>query len=273
MAQTQPCEIISVDSVMIYQGMDIGSATPTAEELAVAPHHLIDIRDPAKSYSAAEFCQHASALIDAILARGNKPLLVGGTMMYFYALQCGLSQLPQANPTIRAALQTQIEQTGLQALYHQLENIDPQTAAQIKPQDSQRIQRAIEVYQITGETLSSLIKKTPKRPSPHTWDNMLVMPETRAQLHQRIAKRFNTMLKAGLIDEVQALYQRADLHPDLPAIRAVGYRQIWRYLAGEYDAHTMKEKAIIATRQLAKRQITWLKNPQFAKTLLNMTTG
>lgn len=259
-AQKIPCEIISVDSVMIYKGMDIGSAKPSEEELAVAPHHLIDIRDPAEIYSAAAFCEDARQLIEDILSRDRTPLLVGGTMMYFYALQFGLSQLPQADDDVRAQLKAVIERDGLLALHEQLKKVDPASAALIKPQDSQRIQRAMEVYQLTGKPMSDMVKSSMSEPLPYELTNIAVTIDDRERLHQRIAARFRQMMKEGLVEEVEVLYQRQDLHQDLPAIRSVGYRQVWQYLAGELNYEAMQERAIIATRQLAKRQFTWLKN-------------
>lgn len=259
-AQKIPCEIISVDSVMIYKGMDIGSAKPSEEELAIAPHHLINIRDPVEVYSAAAFCADAKQLIEAILSRGCTPLLVGGTMMYFYALQFGLSQLPQADDALRAQLKAVVERDGLLALHEQLKKVDPESAALIKPQDSQRIQRAMEVYQLTGKPMSEVVKESMNEPLPYELMPIAVTMDDREALHQRIAGRFRQMLKDGFIEEVEVLYQREDLHQDLPSIRSVGYRQVWQYLAGEYDYATMEERAIIATRQLAKRQFTWLRN-------------
>jgi tRNA dimethylallyltransferase len=254
-----PLEIISVDSVMVYRQMDIGSAKPDAVTLARAPHRLIDIRDPAEAYSAAEFRDDALREIEAIRAAGRIPLLVGGTMLYFRALLGGLAVLPSADPAVRARLETEAAERGWAALHARLAEVDPAAAARIHPNDPQRIQRALEVYELTGLPLSEL----QARAAPVLTDRVIklaVAPPQRAVLHERIAERFTAMLQAGLIEEVEALRARGDLQPELPALRAVGYRQVWNYLAGAMDYTEMTERGIIATRQLAKRQFTWLRS-------------
>lgn len=253
------CELISVDSTLVYRGLNIGTAKPSASELTRYPHHLIDICDPAEVYSASQFQQDARALIQDILARGKTPLLVGGTMLYFRALLAGLNDLPAAQPTLRAGIEARAADVGWAALHAELAAIDPTSAARIHPNDPQRLTRALEVYQQTGQTLTELTAtREPGLPNP-SWQ-LVVAPTDRKLLHERIALRFDQMLDQGLIDEVRGLRERGDLHLDLPAIRAVGYRQVWQYLAGDYDFATMRERGIIATRQLAKRQITWLRS-------------
>ncbi|MEN8217668.1 MAG: tRNA (adenosine(37)-N6)-dimethylallyltransferase MiaA [Pseudomonadota bacterium] len=254
-----PCDIISVDSAMIYQGMDIGTAKPSADILAQAPHRLIDIRDPAQSYSVGQFCTDAQAEIQAIQSAGRIPLLVGGTMLYFHSLQRGLSELPSANPQVRQRLNQEAEQMGWAAMHQRLTKIDPQTAQRIHPNDSQRIQRALEVYEVSGETMTAWYAKSPAQGWSYPTIKLVIAPEQRSTIHARIAQRFQTMLEQGLIEEVRSLFMRGDLNPDLPSMRCVGYRQVWHYLAGELDYASLPEKAIIATRQLAKRQLTWLR--------------
>jgi tRNA dimethylallyltransferase len=256
--QRFPCDIISVDSALIYRGMDIGTAKPDAATLAIAPHRLIDILDPADAYSAADFCIAANQEIAAIHAQQRIPLLVGGTMLYFRALQQGLSALPKSDPQLRLLLQQQLEQEGLASLYAELEKIDPQTAARLYATDTQRILRALEVYRLSGKPLSNL-QQGPQA-AQHNFINIGIVPADRALLHQRIAHRFNQMLKNGFIEEVTHLKNRGDLHANLPSMRAVGYRQIWEYLAGQITYQQMCDQAIIATRQLAKRQMTWLRS-------------
>ena len=258
LANEFPLEIISVDSAMVYRGLNIGTAKPTSAELKKAPHHLIDIRDPKEIYSAGEFYQDAFAAIEIIKAKGKIPLLVGGTMLYFRVLQKGMAHLPKADPILRRKLQQQIEQTGLATLYQQLQRVDPQAAARIKVQDSHRIQRALEIYLLTGKPISAWQAET-KTPPQHQFQQIAIMPE-RVQLHQRIQERFDNMLQLGFLDEVRQLYDRGDLSPELPAIRSVGYRQAWDYLAGKITYQIMCERAITATRQLAKRQLTWLRS-------------
>jgi len=254
------CEIISVDSALVYRGMDIGTAKPDAQTLARAPHRLIDIIDPAESYSAARFRDDALREMAEITAAGRIPLLVGGTMLYYRALQQGLSQLPEGDPEIRAAIEAEAARLGWQALHERLANIDPESAARIHPNDPQRLSRALEVYELTGQPLSVLWREQERGAFPYRAVKLAVAPTDRALLHERIARRFQMMLQQGFIEEVEALYQRGDLHPELPSIRCVGYRQVWSFLAGEWDRETMVERGIIATRQLAKRQFTWLRS-------------
>lgn len=254
-----PCDIISVDSAMVYRGMDIGTAKPSAEILACAPHRLIDIRDPVQTYSSGQFCFDAIKEIQAIQSAGRIPLLVGGTMLYFHNLQQGISELPQANPQIRQHLNSLATQIGWPAMHQRLVEVDPQTAQRIHPNDSQRIQRALEVYEISGYTMTAWYTKATMQLLPHPIIKLVLAPTERSTLHVKIAHRFHAMLEQGLIEEVRGLFQRGDLNPDLPAMRCVGYRQVWRYLAGELDYDNLLEKAIIATRQLAKRQLTWLR--------------
>ena len=252
-------EIISVDSALVYTGMDIGTAKPTPQELAQVPHHLINIRDPRISYSAADFARDATRLINDINARGKLPLLVGGTMLYFKALWEGLDDLPQANPEVRAAIETNALSHSWPALHADLAKIDPITAKRLAPNDSQRISRALEVYRISGQPLSSFFSdKSANFPPPNIL--LSLEPTDRAWLHARIAQRFDAMLAAGLIDEVKALRARGDLHPDLPSMRCVGYRQTWAALEGSLPLADLREHGIIATRQLAKRQMTWLRS-------------
>ena len=254
-----PLEIISVDSAMVYKGMDIGTAKPDADTLRHAPHRLIDFVDPAEAYSTARFCQDALREIDAIVSAGKTPLLVGGTMMYFRSLLQGLAELPSADEDVRAALAAEAESLGWQELHKQLASVDPQTAARVHPNDPQRISRALEVYRLTGVPLSKWIQQaTPA--FPYRAVLLGLVPSDRAQLHERITRRFDQMLNGGFVDEVQGLYARGDLNIDKPAMRAVGYRQVWRYLNAELDYRAMREKGIAATRQLAKRQLTWLRS-------------
>jgi tRNA dimethylallyltransferase len=254
-----PLEIISVDSALIYRDMNIGTAKPSAELLQLIPHHLIDIRDPAESYSAAEFCHDAAQLIRDIHARGKIPLLVGGTMLYYRSLWQGLSALPAADPKIRQQIDARAAKLGWQTLHEELKKIDPLSAARIHPNDPQRLQRALEVFYISGRPLSDFFAEDKNQPSYRTL-KLAIAPTDRALLHQRIAMRFDDMLANGFIDEVVKLHARGDLNLDLPSMRSVGYRQVWQYLDGVYDYDTMREKTIIATRQLAKRQLTWLRS-------------
>lgn len=252
-----PITVISVDSAMVYKGMDIGTAKPSLEEQACAPHRLIDIRDPTETYSAADFCADTEYEIADVYAQDRIPLLVGGTMLYFQALQQGLSPLPKADAELRASLLAQAEVEGWEALHQRLREIDPIAAARIHPNDPQRIQRALEVYYLTGQPLTNLQEIKPELPE-YEFVNFALMPE-RSVLHKRIAERFDAMLQQGFIEEVAQLYARKDLHPELPSLRSVGYRQAWDYLAGKIDAAAFRELSIIATRQLAKRQSTWLR--------------
>ena len=254
-------EIISVDSALVYKGMDIGTAKPTLEERGDIPHHLLDILDPSESFSTGQFRTKALALMDAITRRGKIPILVGGTMLYFNALLKGLAVLPEANPAIRAKLDQDLEQFGKEALHKRLAEIDPLAAARIHPNDPQRIQRALEVFEISGKPLSSFFKTAQGEDDapPFKKIKLIIAPPDRKILHDIIAQRFRNMLEQGFINEVEALYRRGDLSEQMPSIRAVGYRQAWAYLNDEDDLERMAEKAIIATRQLAKRQFTWLR--------------
>lgn len=266
-----PVEIISVDSALVYRGMDIGTAKPTPAERAAVPHHLIDIRDPLQAYSAAEFVQDATRLIQEIRARGALPLLVGGTMLYFKALFDGIDDMPAADPAVRARLEAQAAELGWPALHAELARIDPATAARLAPADSQRIQRALEVWHVSGKPLSSFhtTKKIAGSACGISAGALFSLePDDRAWLHARIAQRFDAMLAGGFIDEVQALRARGDLHPDLPSMRCVGYRQAWEELdfqarrapGAPLGVAALRERGIAATRQLAKRQITWLRS-------------
>ena len=261
-ARHLPCEIISVDSALVYREMDIGSAKPSLAERATVPHHLIDILEPTASYSVMQFRQDAISLVADIHARGKLPLLVGGTMLYFKALRDGLDDLPQADPALRAALDRDIAAHGIQALHARLALLDPITAARLKPADSQRIQRAMEIITLTGQPMSSLLARAPKTALPFSLLPMALEPRERSVLHQRIADRFDQMLQAqpGLLEEVRALRARGDLHAGLPSMRCVGYRQAWDYLEGSIDLATLREQGMAATRQLAKRQLTWLRS-------------
>ncbi|GHE20454.1 tRNA (adenosine(37)-N6)-dimethylallyltransferase MiaA [Halomonas urumqiensis] len=252
-------ELISVDSAMVYRGMDIGSAKPSAAELARAPHRLIDIRDPADPYSAADFREDALAEMRQISAGGKVPLLVGGTMMYLKQLLFGVANLPSADPVVRAELEQESRQQGLAGLHEQLARIDPEAAARIHPTDPQRLMRALEVYRISGRTLSELWGE--QRPETFPWRTLSIglAPGDRAVLHERIARRFELMLATGLVEEVAALKARDDLHAELPSMKSVGYRQVWEYLDGEFDRQALVQRGIIATRQLAKRQLTWMR--------------
>ena len=255
-ADVLPVEIVSVDSALVYRGMDIGTAKPSPDELARAPHHLIDIIEPAEAYSAARFVLDAQRLIAEIRARGRLPLLVGGTMLYYKALFEGLDAMPAADRGVRAALYEQLEREGLHALYRELQRVDPLTAARLKPADQQRITRALEVYRVSGQPMSSFHSE--KKVLAHA-PLISLEPTDRAWLHERIAQRFHAMLEHGLVEEVQALRERGDLHADLPSMRCVGYRQTWEALDAD-DLYDLPERGIAATRQLAKRQITWLRS-------------
>lgn len=253
-----PVEIISVDSALVYRGMDIGTAKPEPEILTRYPHHLVNIIEPTESYSVGAFRIDALKLMAEITARGKVPLLVGGTMLYFKALEHGLADLPIADVAIREQLENQAAQYGLAHLHQRLALIDPVSAARIHINDPQRLQRALEVYEITGKSLTELTYATTSK-LPYRIIKLILSPFNRAVLHRRIAQRYQTMVTKGFIDEVKTLFNRKDCHPDLPSIRAVGYRQAWSHLSGEYDQELMIEKAIIATRQMAKRQLTWLR--------------
>ncbi|MFY3161146.1 tRNA (adenosine(37)-N6)-dimethylallyltransferase MiaA [Achromobacter xylosoxidans] len=261
LAERWPLEIVNVDSATIYRGMDIGTAKPSPAEQAQVPQHLLDIRDPAQSYSAAEFRADALRLIDEIRARGRIPLLAGGTMMYYKALRDGLDDLPQADPALRAELEARAARDGWPALHAELARLDPVTAARLAPNDSQRIQRALEICQLSGQPMSALLGR--QRAAAGDDDNRYLTislePSARAALHARIEQRFDAMLANGLLEEVRGLHARADLHPGLPSVRCVGYRQMWAHLDGEISLEEAREQGIAATRQLAKRQITWLR--------------
>lgn len=260
LVQQFPFEIISVDSAMVYRDMDIGTAKPTADILKIAPHRLINIRDPKEAYSAAQFREDALREIADIFSRGKIPLLVGGTMMYFRALQQGLAAMPAADAITRATLLAEGQAQGWSALHERLQKIDSVAAARIHPHDSQRIQRALEVYAVSGKNLTAWQQEQGEEILNFQILNLAVAPQDRAVLHQRIALRFNTMLELGLVQEVERLQARGDLDLQTPAIRSVGYRQVWEYLLGKLTVEEMREKGIIATRQLAKRQLTWLRS-------------
>ncbi len=260
LVKQRACEIISVDSALIYKGMDIGSAKPDAAILEVAPHHLINICDPLDCYSAAQFRSDALVLMAQITARGKVPLLVGGTMMYYKALRDGLAQLPASQPAIRGQLEQEIKDGGLAAMHVRLGDIDPVASARINANDPQRITRAMEVFLLTGETLTAHWSRQEQQRLPYQVTSVGVWPSERAVLHQRIEQRYEIMLQQGFKREVGSLMARGDLHLDLPSMRCVGYRQMWQHLAGEYDEAMMQYKGIVATRQLAKRQLTWLRS-------------
>lgn len=258
-------EIISMDSALVYRGLDIGSAKPSKAEQAAVQHHLIDILEPTESYSAARFANDAKRLCEEIRDRGNIPVVVGGTMLYWRAWAYGLSSLPPADPEIRARLDEQGKLIGWPAMHAELAKVDPITAARLQPNDSQRVQRALEVYEITGKPMSELLADAPSEDGregstiPEWIDLISLEPSDRSRLHQNLEKRFDEMLIGGLLEEVQLLRKNPDLHGDLPAIRSVGYRQVWEFLSGEVDQAEMRYKALAATRQLGKRQLTWLR--------------
>ncbi|MDP9090607.1 MAG: tRNA (adenosine(37)-N6)-dimethylallyltransferase MiaA [Pseudomonadota bacterium] len=265
-----PLEIISVDSALVYRGMDIGTAKPDKNILARTPHHLIDIRDPAAGYSVGEFTGDALRAMEEIWSRGRQPLLVGGTMMYFHALTNGIASLPASDPKVRAEIDASAAALGWAAVHQALAKVDPQAASRIHVNDPQRIQRALEVHRITGDTITKLQQK---RMSVITDVNVIefaLAPLERSELHTKIALRFKCMLDAGFVEEVRNLYERGDLSPEHPSMRAVGYRQIWRYLAGLTGLDEATEKSIAATRQLAKRQLTWLRRRTAARWLDSM---
>jgi tRNA dimethylallyltransferase len=261
-----PLEIISVDSALVYRGMNIGTAKPDADTLARAPHHLIDIRDPTEAYSAAAFCDDALRLMADIVACGKVPLLVGGTMLYFRALLNGLDDLPRADAALRQTLEGEAARRGWPALHADLARVDPPTAARLAPNDAQRIGRALEIFRLTGQPMSALLDQVQTK-LPYRVLQLALIPSDRAVLHQRIAERFDAMLAGGLIEEVKTLRQNPELTADLPAMRAVGYRQAWAYLNGEIDLNGLREQGLAATRQLAKRQLTWLRSWPDAVTL------
>jgi tRNA dimethylallyltransferase len=254
-----PCDLISVDSAMIYRGMDIGTAKPTPDELKAYPHRLVDILDPAEAYSAARFRADALAEIAKIQSSGRIPLLVGGTMLYFNALKQGLANLPAADPELRARLEAEAAELGWQALHARLARVDPEGAQRLKPTDAQRLQRALEVFELTGKPISEHWREQSEARLPFDIVPLALMPQDRLQLHQRIEQRFDQMLANGFEEEVRQLWERGDLHDRMPSIRCVGYRQMWSFFSGEYDRDTMRYKGIVSTRQLAKRQLTWLR--------------
>jgi tRNA dimethylallyltransferase len=259
LAERLDAEIVSVDSALVYRGMDIGTAKPSAEERAKVVHHLIDIRDPAQAYSAAEFATDARRLIEAIHARGRRVVLAGGTMLYFKALFEGLDAMPAADPQVRAAIEAESARCGWPALHAQLAAVDPATAARLAPNDAQRIQRALEVFRVSGQPLSDFHQAGAREALPQADLFLSLEPTERAWLHARIAQRFDAMLAAGFLDEVRRLRARGDLVPTLPSMRCVGYRQAWEALDGDFPLDEVRERGIAATRQLAKRQLTWLR--------------
>ncbi|NOX08407.1 MAG: tRNA (adenosine(37)-N6)-dimethylallyltransferase MiaA [Gammaproteobacteria bacterium] len=259
-----PCDIISVDSALVYRGMDIGTAKPDATLLQQAPHRLIDIREVTQPYSAAEFREDALREMKQIVAAGRIPLLVGGTMLYFRTLEQGIAELPAADPAVRAQLEQEALALGWDVMHQRLQQIDPVAAQRIHPNDPQRIQRALEVHVITGKSMTEWFTLADSSPSPYRFIKLVLAPESRTVLHARISDRFDAMLEQGFIEEVRDFYQREDVHANLPAMRAVGYRQAWMYLQGEYSMAELRERGIIATRQYAKRQLTWLRSEENA---------
>jgi len=258
-ARRVPVEIISVDSAQVYRGMDVGTAKPTRAERAAVPHHLIDVIDPDQAYSAAQFRADALRLMNEIAGRGHVPLLAGGTMLYFKALREGLSALPQADAAVRAALEAEARERGWPAMHAELARIDPPAAARIKPGDAQRIQRALEVYRVSGEPLSALQGARAAAAAGFSFVQLALVPAERALLHRKIEARFEAMLAAGLVEELVGLRARYALHAGLPSMRCVGYRQAWEHLDGAYDRAALRDRGVYATRQLAKRQLTWLR--------------
>lgn len=260
-----PCDIISVDSVLVYRGMDIGTAKPDADLLREAPHRLLDIRDVTQAYSAGEFRADALREMEQITRAGRIPLLVGGTMLYFRALEQGIADLPSADADLREQLEQEGRDVGWAQMHERLQQVDPVAAKRIHPNDPQRIQRALEIYMLTGKSMTQWFAEAKTSPADYRFTKLILAPENRAILHERINTRFDVMLAQGFIDEVKGFYQRADVHADLPAMRAVGYRQIWQYLEGNYDVAEMRERGVIATRQYAKRQFTWLRSEENAQ--------
>jgi tRNA dimethylallyltransferase len=269
LAQSLNGEVISVDSGLVYRGMDIGSAKPSVVERDGVPHHLIDILDPSEAFSTGQFRDQALALVEDITRRGRLPILAGGTMLYFNALFHGLAKLPSANPEVRRQIDEEAATHGWHHMHGLLAAIDPVAARRIHPNDPQRIQRALEVYRISGQTLTELWDKGETETLPCRFIRLVISPANRELLHERIALRFRSMLEAGLIEEVSRLFDRGDLDESMPAVRAVGYRQVWAYLNGDWDYATMTERAITATRQFAKRQYTWLRREQSARHYLS----
>lgn len=280
LAQRLPVELISVDSALVFRDMNIGTAKPDASILARAPHHLIDIIAPTEAYSAAAFRRDALRLMADITQRGKTPLLVGGTMLYFKALREGLSDLPQSDPDVRAALDAEIAQHGIGHLHRQLAEVDAETAARLHPTDTQRIQRAMEIYRITGQPMSAMIGQQGNTELPYRITSIALIPSDRAQLHARIATRFKAMLEQGLLGELRALREKYPLHPNMTSMRCVGYRQAWQFMDGDINEEQLLETGLAATRQLAKRQLTWLRSmpenieldclaPDLARTVLD----
>ncbi|GAB3373167.1 tRNA (adenosine(37)-N6)-dimethylallyltransferase MiaA [Spongiibacter taiwanensis] len=259
LTEVLPCELISVDSALVYRGLDIGSAKPDTKTLAAHPHALVDICDPGEAYSAASFRRDALIEMERIAAAGNIPLLVGGTMLYFKALMDGLADMPSADPQVREAIEALAAREGWPAVHAELALVDPESAGQIHPNHSQRLSRALEVFKVSGKTMSQLRAEQGQAELPYTVHQFAIAPAQRSVLHSRIALRLRQMFDNGFVDEVRGLMARGDLHADLPAIRAVGYRQVWQHLHGEFDLETAYERALIASRQLAKRQLTWLR--------------
>lgn len=260
LAQRLPVELVSVDSALVFRDMDIGTAKPDAATLAKAPHHLIDIVSPTEAYSAAAFRHDALRLMADITARGKIPLLVGGTMLYFKTLREGLSDLPQSDAAVRAELDAEIAAHGIEALHRRLAEVDPETAARLAPGDTQRVQRAMEIFRLTGQPMSELLKRQTQHELPYDVTSIALVPSDRSALHRRIAVRFEQMLQNGLVDELRMLREKYPLHRDMTSMRCVGYRQAWEYLEGEISEDELLEKGIAATRQLAKRQLTWLRS-------------
>jgi tRNA dimethylallyltransferase len=265
LVQRLPLEIVSVDSALVYRGMDIGTAKPDAETLRLAPHHLIDLIDPTEAYSAARFREDALRVMGQITGRGHVPLLVGGTMLYFKALWEGLSALPQADAALRDEIEAEARARGWPALHAELAQLDPETAARLQPTDAQRIQRALEVVRLTGAPMSRALAESRSEALPYRVLPLALVPSDRAVLHERIAERFAAMLEAGLVEELVALREKYPLRPGLPSMRCVGYRQAWQYLDGEYHRTELLNRGIYATRQLAKRQLTWLRGMAVAE--------
>lgn len=265
LAETRPIEIISMDSAQVYRGMDIGTAKPSAAERAAVPHHLIDIRDPAEPYSAAQFASDAQRIVDEVRRRGRIPLIVGGTMLYLKALSEGLAPLPSADPEFRRRVGERAARLGWPALHAELVRVDPKTADRLSPNDGHRILRALEIHALSGQPASRLLRQ--RSTAQLSVRVLCLWPPSRELLWQRIAQRFAAMMDAGLLDEVRGLYARADLHPGLPAIRSVGYRQLWEHLAGRWTLDEAVQRAIFATRQLAKRQQTWMRSLADAEAL------
>ena len=259
LAEALPCEIVSVDSALVYKGMDVGTAKPARKLLETVPHHLVDIIEPHERYSAARFRDDALVAMREITERGRIPLLVGGTMLYFKALLEGLNELPEADPMIRLVIDTMAEEQGWPAVHARLATVDPETAAKLAPNDAQRIQRALEIYHLTGKPMGELLKKPRYVYFPYRPIKIALIPSDRGMLHDRIARRFDEILAGGLVAELRALREEYGLESDMPAMRAVGYRQAWQHLEGDLDLDALREQGIAATRQLAKRQLTWLR--------------